>query len=129
MREFFAKLLYKHCKREIEGLFLIEMYGMIPDDLSQPSIEFLINGKDKLEKFFSVQAYEMQRRSIMDSKTSQIYQGMLIHIKSILVLLRAGKPLPKSTMDIGIDKEDNPIDGVDDFIKMGKERNKKNGIV
>src|SRR5258708_1960865 len=98
MKKFLVKFCFRHYKKEIENKFLIDMYGMITERLKQSSIDFLANGKDKLEKFFSIQAYEMQRRSIMDNKNAQVYQGMLLHIKSLLLLVRAGKSVETTSI-------------------------------
>ena len=123
MRDFLVKYCYKHYKEDIESMFLTDMYGMIPKDLKTPSIDFLVNGKDKLEKFFSVQAYEMQRRSIMDEKNAAKYQGILLHIKSLLVLLQRGKPIPMEFKEP--EKVADPIDGVKDFLEKGRKLHEK----
>ena len=122
MKNFILNWIYQHYKKDIESMMLMDMYGFIPSDIRQPSIDFLVNGKDKLEKFFSVQAYEMQRRSIMDEKNAGKYQGMLLHIKSLLVLLRAGV---KPTISIPeVEKVADPLDGVKSFVEEGKKINK-----
>ena len=120
MKQKFINWVYRRFKTEIESRMLMDMYGFIPNDIRQPSIDFLVNGKDKLERFFSVQAYEMQRRSIMDEKNAQKYQGMLIHIKSILLLLRAGnKPI---TVIPDVEKKADPVEMAKSFVVEGKKR-------
>ena len=120
MKQKFINWVYRRFKREIESMMLMDMYGFIPSDIRQPSIDFLVNGKDKLERFFSVQAYEMQRRSIMDEKNAQKYQGMLIHIKSILLLLRAGNKQVVNIPDV--EKKPDPVEMAKSFVTEGKKR-------
>ena len=120
MKQKFINWVYNKYKAEIESRMLMDMYGFIPNDLKQPSIEFLINGKDKLERFFSVQAYEMQRRSIMDEKNAQKYQGMLIHIKSILLLLRAGTKQVVIIPDV--ESKPDPVKMAESFATEAKKK-------
>lgn len=120
----FLKFLYRRYTSVFHDFLIEEFYGMIPDDLKAPSIDFLCNGKDKLERFFSIQAYNFQRRSIMDSSLkAEEYKGVLIHIKSLLAVLAAGKPKP--TQMPKPKKVIDPLKGIQSFIRGGKDRIEK----
>lgn len=118
------RFIYNRFKHRIWDLLVEDFYGYIPADLREPSLEFLALGKEKLEKAWSIQAYQMQRRSIMDNKNADVYKGMLIILRAQLLILEKGgkvkyeKPEPaKEVVD--------PSAAVEDFVKKGKARFEK----
>lgn len=115
--------IYERFKQRIWDLLIEDFYGSIPDDIKEPSIDFLVNGRERLEKFWSLQAYNMQRRSVMDSDHADVYKGILIIIRAQLVLL--SKSSRKKYEPVEGKKEADPLSIVDDFVKIGKEKIKK----
>lgn len=123
MKEKLARLVYKYCKTEIHDIMLEDFFGMVPPALREPSMDFLALHREKLERFFTIQAYKMQRRSIMDEKNAQEYRGILIHIKSVLMLIQSGKKETVTPTEEVV--RPDPMKNVSDFIKEGKKRIKK----
>lgn len=113
------RLIYKIYRNKLLDLMVEDFYKDIPKDLMEPSIDFLAKGREKLEKFFLIQSYLIQRRSVSDIKNVQLYQGMLIVIKSLLVAISKGKKEEYATIETK--KEVNPLDGVSEFLKKGIE--------
>lgn len=123
MIESLCRWLYRRNTAVFHDLLIEDFYGTIPESLKEPSVEFLCNAKDKLERFWSIQAYTFQRRSIMaDPKEAGEYKGVLIYIKSMLILLSKGAPSKKA--EVQGKKEKDPVEGVMEFVRLGKERNK-----
>jgi hypothetical protein len=82
----------------------------------------LANGKEKLEKFFQVHAYHLQRRAVADLKHADVYQGMLIEVKAMLAAIARVKKPERITK---LRSEKNPAEyekDVEDFLKEGKKR-------
>lgn len=123
MRQFINWICNRY-KQYVYDWLISDFYGSIPDSTKLPSIDFLVNGKEKLERFFSIQAYTMQRRSIMDDKNVEVYKGILIHIRSLLALISSSEKPKPGSIDTSIEVEkkiDEDVDGVQDFLKKGKE--------
>lgn len=120
------RLVYKMFKTKIWELVVEDMFGNIPKDVSEPSLEFLGNGKDTLERFFAINAYQLQRAAINNPKQSDIYTGMLIYIKSLMITV---KRAPTTREKINIKKTPDEglsmVDRVNSFIEKGKNFNKK----
>lgn len=118
------RFLYNRYRSRFYDLLIEDFYGTIPKELKEPTLTFMADHKDKLEKFFTIQAYHMQRRSIMDGKNADVYKGILVHIRSVLVLVQSGKRSEYAPVEEP-KKAPSPLDGVKDFVKLGKERIKK----
>lgn len=112
--------IYKRYRQQIYDLLIEDFYGTIPKDVKEPAMTFFADHKDKMDKFLQIHAYNMQRRSIMDGKDAEVYKGILIHIRSLLVLTAAGKKSGYAPVEAKPEK--NPLDGVKDFVKKGKAR-------
>lgn len=115
------RFIYNKFRQRFYDLLIEDFYSFIPKDLKEPALDFLANGKDKLEKAWSVQAYNMQRRSIMDNKNADVYKGILIILRAQLLILEKGGKIKYETVQKE-DKPEDPIVGVEDFVKKGKER-------
>ena len=120
------RLVYKMFKTKIWELVAEDMFGNIPKDLKEPSLEFLGNGKDTLERFFAINAYQLQRAAINNPKQSDIYTGMLIYIKSLMLIVKRA-PTTRERVDIKKTPDDNMtmMEKVNSFIKKAKDFNKK----
>ncbi len=113
--------LYKRYKNRFYDLFIEDFYGFIPNEVTEPAIDFLANARAPLERFFSIQAYHMQRRSIGDTKNALLYAGVLLHIKSLLAIVSRGKVI-KDTTNIIPEAVADPLKGVGKFIEEGKKK-------
>ncbi len=120
----FINFICNRYKQYVYDWLIADFYGSIPDSTKLPSIDFLMNGKEKLERFFSIQAYTMQRRSIMDDKNVDVYKGILIHIRSLLALISASEKPKPGSVDTSIEEDKKPneeLEGVNEFLEIGKK--------
>ncbi len=124
MKEKFLRFIYKKYPKEFSELMVENFYGEIPSSVREPSIEFLSNARGPLEKFFTIQAYQIQRRSIQDTKNSMFYSGMLAHIRSLLSIIQKSRPIIFETEMPEVEKD--PIDKVNNFVKAYKDGKKTN---
>lgn len=114
------RFLFNRYKKQFEDMLVEEFYGSIPASLREPSIEFLAQNKNTLERFFTIQAYIVQRRAVGDIKNAEVYKGVLIHIKSLLLVVSRAKVVVKDST-IETDKE-KPEDGIMDFLSKAKAK-------
>ena len=122
MKRKFLNWLYRKNETLFAEIMIESFYGQIPNNLKVPTMDFLLGSRNMLEKFFTIQAYNIQKRSIGDIKNTQYYAGILMHIKSILALIQRGRIIKE---DVDIDKkEEDPINKVKDFIKGYEEKQK-----
>lgn len=127
--KFICKLLYRKYKSYFHEEIIKDFYSDIPESIKEPSIEFLSKASNVLERFFSIQAYNIQMRSIGDTKNSQFYLGMLAHIKSLLFVIRKGAKIkgdwaPTQTT---VDDSGNVDRFFNDLKKYSKNDKKKGG--
>jgi len=113
-------------KTRIWELVAEDMFGNIPKDVSEPSLEFLGNGKETLDRFFAINAYQLQRSAINNPKQSDIYTGMLIYIKSLMITIKRA-PVAREKIVVKKSPEDSisMLDRVNSFINKAKSLNKK----
>jgi hypothetical protein len=119
------KWLYQKNKQKFWDFMVADFYADIPDNIREPAIDFLSNARPTLERFWSIQAYNIQRRSISDAKNAQIYQGFLLCIRTLLSVVSKGKTGAREEMAIEGEKKKDPLKSVEEFIKLGKTLNKK----
>ncbi len=131
MKKKFVRWFFNRFKVDIYDLMVVDFFGDVPNDLKEPSIEFLAQGKQTLEKFFSITAYWIQRRSIHDKKNAQFYDGSLVIIKAMLHAIR-NVPQKKvvHSNDTPNNEPENPktaLEKISEFaelaMKMGKTDN------
>lgn len=122
MKKILMKWLYLNNKEYFYDLLVTDFYGEIPDHVKEPSIEFLQNARPTLERFFSIQAYNIQRRSISDSKNAQIYQGFLLSIRTLLAVISKGKNDIKNEEKVALPDKENFQSKIEDFVKLGKQK-------
>lgn len=117
----FYRWVYNRNKHKFNELLVEDMFLKIPKDIQEPALDFLAGGKEKLELFFNLYAYKIQRRGIADLKKADVYLGMLIMTKALLSAISDAKKEvrpQKRTEDI---PTFDPLKNVDDFLKRGKE--------
>lgn len=85
------KWIFKRYRNRFEDFFLEEYFGFIPSDTKEPSLKFLAQNRQILEKFFSLQAYNMMKRARNDDKNYDRYMGFLAHIRFMLMAIQREK--------------------------------------
>lgn len=124
MKKAILRLLFKKYKPVFEEMLVESMYGDVPKDVAQPALDFLANGREKLDKFFHIHAYNLQRKALTDVKNIQYYHGNLVNIKVMLTAIAQAK-LPQRENVKKQEAKKDPIDEVKSFIEAGKNRLKK----
>jgi hypothetical protein len=100
--------------------FLVEsIVGKIPKDINEPSIDFIKNGGEKLERWIMYQVYYLNRRMVADPKGAERYQGMLTNLKFFLVLASTRKKEVKTSIEEKKEVAD-PMVGVEKFKNFKK---------
>lgn len=125
--KFLCRILYRRYKSYFHEEIIKDFYSEIPESIKEPSVEFLSKAGNTLERFFSIQAYNIQMRSIGDTKNSQFYMGMLAHIKSLLFVIRKGTKVKNdwTPIDEGANKQPNIggfLEGMKEYAKTGKKK-------
>lgn len=116
------KFLYNRYKETFWDFIVQDFYQDIPKHIKEPSISFLSNARINLEPFWSIQAYNIQRRSISDVKNAQIYQGFLLCIRTLLVITSKGKVGTREEVKVDQQPKDNPIERIEEFVKLAKDK-------
>ena len=117
------KYLYNRNKQYFWDLIVADFFGDIPSKIKEPSVEFLSNARGVLEPFWSIQAYNIQRRAISDPKNAQIYQGVLLSIRTLLAIVSKGKVgVTEAEVKAPVEKEQDPMERIQAFIKAGKTK-------
>lgn len=104
-------------------MLIEEYFGYVPDDVKEPAINFLAQNRVVLEKFFSIQAYQMMKRARNDEKNTERYMGVLIHIRSLLSAIQKGR-IVKEEVTVA-DPEENPLEKVKAFLEGFKSKSEK----
>jgi hypothetical protein len=110
----FLKWLYRGNEEVFAALMVENFFYEIPHNISAPATDFFSSHRETLEKFFTIQAYLIQKRSIGDVKNTQHYAGVLFYIKFLLALVRKGT-IKKEEVRVNEVKND-PIQDVEYFM-------------
>lgn len=117
------KWIYKRYKHRFYEFLVEDFYGDIPESVREPSIDFLVKARPALERFWSIQAYNIQRRSISDSKHAELYQGFLLCIRTLLVVVSKGKVgVVEGGVRSEVVKPPDPMREVEEFVRLAKEK-------
>lgn len=125
MKEQFLKFLYKRYRRYFYSFFVEEMIGDIPESISEPSLTFLANGRDKLTRWAYYWVHLIQARIVTDPKEIATQQGMILMLKIFINLVKR-QPLPRAE-ERG-EPEEEPRDyakEVEDTISQYRQERKK----
>ena len=79
--------LFNRYRDKFVDFFIEELIGPIPKEVSDDSIKFLANGKERMEMWLRWQSFVIQRKAASNPKDSEVYRGVLIHIKLLLMIL------------------------------------------
>lgn len=124
MKKILISWFFKKYKFQIYDLILVEFFGDIPESLKEPSLEALAKHKNTLEKFFAVQAYSLQRKSITDTKNAMFYDGALMLTKALLHSMRTAPAVMHPPRVVAPEKTAPPIDVVKAFAEKLAEKQK-----
>jgi len=122
MKKYFARLILKWCYPEVMNEIISEFFGKIPDSLKEPSLIFFADNQHLIERFFSIQAYKIQKKAIGEVAHSEFYNGMLAHIKSILAVASVSHVTNRPKVEIE-DNEDEKK-SLDDILSFRDSRKK-----
>ena len=114
-----CKYLFKRYRSLFDDLFLQDMVGQIPNSVNEPTSDFLTNAGAKLESWLLWQSHILQRKGVAEPQNSDIFRGMMLEIK--IILMMAGRKKAVKIDIPGTKKEIDPNIGVDDFIKNAKK--------
>lgn len=137
MKEKILKFIYQRHKRLFYDFFVEEFISEVPKDISEPAMEWLGKGRDKLEKWILFQAHYLQRRIISDPKQIDFYQGMLAFMRILLSnVVKGSQKEPPRVM--GKPEEEKKIDyakeasaastELSDFFSLPKKQREKVAI-
>ena len=118
MKRFLLKWIYKKYQPEISDLIVLEFFGNIPRDVATPALDFMANNRTVLEKFFSIQAYNLTRKAIGSGKNVEFYNGALMIIKAFVLGMNRTRGVKVDPITEKV--EVNPLDGVNDFLSAIK---------
>ena len=126
MKNLILKILFERYKVIFEDMMVKELIAKTPTDSEEPAMNFLSNGKEKLEKWLLFQSYHLQKRSASDPKSSAIYNGGLLYIAVFLKLVNQNKKEVKVISQIKEEesvfaKLDNVFDGLRKYKKPVKK--------
>lgn len=120
------KFIYNKFPTHFQEFMVEEFIGQIPEKVQDEAIDFLIQGRVKLEKWIFFNAYHLQRRAVGDLENAQLYQGMMIFLKVILSV--TSRKIPRQErITVDIPKEIGPtaLEQVDSFVTDMNELRKK----
>ena len=126
MKRKFLTWLFKKNEAMFAEIIVEEFYGFIPQSLKEPVMDFMSGSRNALERFFTIQAYNIQKRSIGDIKNTQYSAGLLMHIKAVLLMVQR-KGNPREEAEIPEEPKDNPLDRVKEFLNTYEKTNKREG--
>ena len=78
-------LIYRRYKDKFYDKLVEQFVGQIPDAVSEPVLDFLVDKKVLFEKFLSIQAYHIQKARLQSKKSPEFYDGALMIIRAFLV--------------------------------------------
>lgn len=119
MKRKFCEWIYRKNESLFGEIMVRSFYENIPSKLEEPATNFFYNNRDILERFLTIQAYWITRRSLGDVKRQEFYSGILFYIKSLISIAQRGKIV---TPQVEIkEPEKNELDSVNKFIEDAKK--------
>lgn len=95
MKKTLLRWVYLRYRSFFYNIFVEEFLGDIPKDVEEPAMKFLSQGKDRMEKWALFQAHVLQTRLETDPDKIQLYKGMMLMLKLLLVHVDAPIRTPK----------------------------------
>lgn len=120
MVKLLSRYLFKKHRRWFEDYLLEDMIGYIPPSVNEPGAEFLANSGDKLTKWLLWQSHIIQKKQVSEPHNAEIFRGMLLQIKILLIAAsNHSRPKPKRE-DVTI-KKPTEFD-LQDFLTNAKNK-------
>jgi len=88
------KYVLKFHREKVLNAVILDYFGSIPTNVSEPAIGFLEEKRNAIDKWLIYQSYVLQRRMVHDPKNAQVIFGMLLELKLMKQMIAAGKELP-----------------------------------
>lgn len=117
-----SRWLFNRNRRLFEDWVLEDLIGHIPVSVNEPASDFLANSGVKLQPWLMWQSNIIQRKAIAEPQHSEIFRGMMLEIKIILLMAgRKNSPM-KKVAEKEVEAEKDYSKGVDDFINGFKKK-------
>lgn len=125
MKNKILTVLFYRYKEFFEEMMISELIMKTPAILEEPAIDFLSNGKERLERWFLFQSYFLQRRSASDIKNAPTYQGALLYIAVFLKVISKEKSKREIMEPIGKAEKtafEKTTDAITELKNFGKKK-------
>ena len=110
MKNQLLKWVYLKYRPVFYRFFCDEFFSEIPTSVVEPSMKFLSEGRDRLEKWSIWQARMIQSRIVTDPALINEYTGMLMMLKLLLLHTQAPAPKPAQSKKDSEPKRDYVAD-------------------
>lgn len=84
------RILFDLNKSEFFEYAIEDLFGSVPNKVSDNGVSVLREQRTKVEKWFMWQAFVLQRRLVNNPKDATMIMGMLLQIKVMLHMLAGG---------------------------------------
>ena len=120
------RFLFNKYRRQFDDLFIEDLIGEIPPEVSEGTLKFLTTGKKQLDRWMRWEAYVLQRKMQQPIKHSEAYFGGLVFIQALATMLNRMEQTGKLFSDdvkVNVKHDvEKDIAGVDEFFQnKGRE--------
>lgn len=122
------RFIFNRYKTTFEELLVEEFIGQIPQSLNEPAIEFLAQGRQKLEPWILYTSYYTQRRAVAEIHNAQTYHGVLLILKVLATIVSAKPIAVQSPIQAGEAEKKDPLNSVEEFITGMREFTTKKDV-
>src|SRR5258708_34712091 len=79
--------IFKKYRREFDDLYIYDMFGEIPPEVTEGTLRFLLTGKKQLDRWLRWEAYVLQRKMQQPLKRAEGYVGGLVFIQALVTMM------------------------------------------
>lgn len=115
--------LYNKNKQYFEEKIISELMLKTPPIVEEPALDFLSQGKERLEKWLLYQSYYLQRKSVADVNNAQFFQGAMLYISIFLKVINQRKAVKTTEVKKVVD--DREIKSLDAISELKNKLNPK----
>jgi hypothetical protein len=121
MKKKFLKWVFGKYRVDIEDVFISDMFGDVPADLTENSLKFLLSGGTNFDKWMRVSSYALQRKLQQPNKdVGSVAVAGLIFFKTLAIMMsrleQGKKLLPVDEQAITAQQDlEKDLRGVDEF--------------
>ena len=116
-----VRWLFKHRRKEMEDLFIEDLIGDVPKEVSENALHFLVSGKKQLDPWLRWEAYVLQRKMIRPLKGSEGYVGALVFIQTLATIMnrleQTKRLFPVDEHGVPKNTAEESLRGVDEFFQ------------